>query len=339
MRLLESPAPGQWLYGGYTTLSYAFGSPQTFTVRVYQGLDDRSLIFVAVNESPARRVVLDASTHRTQATFEVRSEFKVRLVEDAKPPPEETTQPEPTPEPLRDPSVEVILETSSTAEPVLIATVTSNHRIPSQRALVRVAAKGKWHGLYSGSALEPGVASDDFGHRPLLTWQDVVEVEVRTLADNMVRNWRCEPVEDRHAIYAHYKCWVVDEQKAASLKAVENPPLWVYIVNRRSDGIIDVHVRAGLERAGTMTVEVAGETVCGIFRTRAARALTEEGEVSDLVAGGSCIGDAVRNEDSFLSSHATVSRVKVTSSGIGLLRCERHQDSTEARSVWACATW
>ena len=339
LRPLDSVAPGQWLYGEYTRPRSIAGFLDQFTVRVFQGLRDPSLIYVSANDAPAQRVVLEG--RRATANYAVwsgaRAEASARAQRVAEASTrraaEQAESPEPTDQP--EPSITVTLETSSTQEPVLIATVEANRLIPAQQAILLVAAKGQWHGMYSARALEPGVASDDFGHRPYpMTWQNVVEVKLRTLAGNTLRHWACEQVEDRHAIYGEYVCAIGEEQPLPSLSNVESASLWVYVLNRRTDGLLDIHARAGVENVGNITVEARGDSVCIINRTHQTRPLNEVWQTIDLIAGGSC-----SREHDGQNSHEHTDAVTVQSTGLGLLRCEKHDDSDARRSVFACDRW
>ncbi|MXY35933.1 MAG: hypothetical protein F4052_08545 [Dehalococcoidia bacterium] len=232
------------------------------------------------------------------------------------------------------PAITVYLDTSTTAQPVMIVTVEANHPIPAQHAIVFVAAQGLWHGLYSARPLTPGEPSEAWHHRIApATWQDAEAVKLRTLAGRTIREWTCAQVADPHALWGEWHCAIAETRTARSLRDADDPDLWAYLVNGRRGGyggIIQAHVRAVAERAGSVTVKGWGADVSVQGRTHPARPLWDAGEVQRLTAAGG---------HNLATPHAAVSTLTVSSSGLGLLRCERHADSTGSRSVWACEVW
>ena len=52
-----------------------------------------------------------------------------------------------------------------------------------------------------------------------------------------------------------------------------------------------------------------------------------------------CGGYSGWDGQSLLPNHTDAVSVHPSTSAMGRLRCERHQDSDDVRSVWACEPW
>ena len=238
--------------------------------------------------------------------------------------------PEVNEEPAR--SVSVNLKTSSTSRPVLIATVKANHRVETQGAALYVNVDGLWYTLTSDRPLRAGVAVNNFGPRPLFSWQKVREVVFRTIHDDTARTFVCAEVEDEHATSGQYDCAVAEERTVQSLSSVDDPSLWVYVSN---DPEITVQVRANVKRAGTVAVEaIAGHGGCREYLTR--NDVVGLDVTQPLASASNCNG---RQGFSDRLGHTIVANVEVAATGLAPLRCEKHEDTNEARSVFACEQW
>ncbi|MCY3505712.1 MAG: hypothetical protein OXH41_06080 [Chloroflexi bacterium] len=336
MRPLESVAPGRWSVGQYQRDLY--GRRETITVSLYQNLDDPSLLYVAANETPGRRIVLAGPRHERRAhmAFDVWSEYlstvrrlaeeRRAAAEEAKAEPEPTPAPTPAPEPV----ILVRLQTSSTSAPVLEIVVEANHHIGRYDLYLAVDVAGFVHPDFNGKAVVPGEPNSSFFGIGDRTWEEVDNAYVKTKHGSFYRYWQCDQLEDVHALDARFDCSVTSERELPDLTDAEDPALWVYLVNEPAAGHdFQVHVRAGKDDLGRVQVFLNGDYSCSMFTT--ARSLTEADETQRL---------GCRATSATRWTEGMVDTLFVLATNVPHpIYCQQHNASNEQREVWACDPW
>ena len=304
-------------------------------VRVWQSTRDAERLYISARPAGGSwdtigTIPLDMSSLNSRGTY--------RYADIAVGVPLVQVEPEPEPTAVAS-SITVTLRTSSTEQPVLIPSVETDQTIPRNGLLMGLSAKGRWLAAYNAREIPANEEFDALERFPDLDWQAVDEVEIRTRDGNRISLWECESTHDRHSFEGSYSCSIEATHEAPSLKAVDDPALWVYVVNSSRNDYLDVHLRAGSERVGHVSVgiEVDNPEACSDFGTHPARPLFA-GHTQDLGCRSFIPGWSASGPENG-PRHSEVTQLYVVATALGVMRCERHQDSTEARSVWACATW
>ena len=222
----------------------------------------------------------------------------------------------------------------------------TNHHIEEYGLVMWLGIDDLWYGRGLGSALESGEQREIGGVRDRI-WQDVTGIVAKSLDGYTVRTWRCEQIVERHDVDGRFTCRVASEEKVAPLGSPQDPALWVYVSNDPPDNLrklpwegIRVDLRAGSE-------DLSGVWVSLRFGGEFADVGIEAWEISVLPGGevrqpshAGTIGLAMRYGTGKSSPpHTAVEAAYAHVAGVGPMRCERHEDSSDERSIWACEPW
>ena len=157
---------------------------------------------------------------------------------------------------------------------------------------------------------------------------------VKTFQAGTLTHWTCE----RQAESWRFDCAKGDSMRLPSLSDADNPHLWVYVENH--EGLLAMRVTAGDVDSYFPYVQATfGGDFSGLDRAEFCGDFGDAlwAQASQVLMD--CPGSSGSDELEGRPQHTDVTSVSVLSTGLLLLRCDRHETSTSETSVWACESW
>lgn len=259
-----------------------------------------------------------------------------------------TSTPEPTPGPTPEPTqapveprILVTLTTTSTSTPLVSPIIRPNHRIAGYHLLLGLRFEGdqgdSYRAAWSPVPIEPDERRRLNGVGIGRHWEDVTGLTLRTREGSTVRKWLCQDNTTRHDFERRLDCGISEVIQLPDLNATMDATLWVHLSKPPEQIGFDAYVRSpegGL--APSVHLSYGDGFYDHSFCLHHGREL-EAGVARNMACGG--VGsDILRQRGNRYPEHTDVVDV-VAVTGVGLMYCEKHKDSDDEHSIWACELW